>query len=238
MRNIYLLSLSFIFVMGFASGLIQDLPDYTRIGDCVNLIQIDNVSTETVVSIVTPERIIHIGQNMSKNGTFFNYTFCGNNVSGGYTVNGIDNTGVVWAYDWFVNAQGKAYSSIEGIVYAILIFLLLVLTLLSLWMTFYINGENGRNADGSLAGINYKKYLKILLFCISYVCALGLSYFAWNLSYGILEFNEMANFFYFLFRVQFVLMLVGFPLLFTLSIINYVKEKKWEGLLDRGLTVK
>lgn len=238
MKQLIIFIFALIITLSLSSAVLTNLPDYTRIGDCVNLVQIDNVTSQNLISVVTPERIVYINSAMTKNGSFFNYTFCGNNVSGAYTVNGEDSSGNVWAYDYYVNAQGKEYNSIEGIVYAVMLFILFAVFLLCLYASFQIPFNNGRADSGELISINYMKYIKIFMFMLSYVCILGISYFSWNLSYGILEFTELAKFFYFIYRTLFIMLLVLFPSIIILSFIRFIRDKQLDKMLERGLTIK
>lgn len=234
----YIFLISFILVMGFASAVITTLPDYVKIGECVNLVQNDNVTSETLISVVKPNEIVYINKAMTKNNTFFNYTFCDNDVSGGYTVNGQDNTGIAWSYDYNVNAQGKQYGSVDGLLYIIAILVLLGLFGVSLYGFFMIPFENPRGGDGIINAISYKKYLKIFSLVIAYVSFLAVSYFLWNLTYGILEVTEMARFFYFIYRSLYVGLLVLFPLTVIISFVRFIQDLKLEKMIERGLTVK
>lgn len=238
MKNLFILMFVFILVMGFASAVIDTLPSYVKLNTCANLIQVENVSSQQITTIVKPDEIVYIYSLMEKNGSFFNYTFCDNDISGGYTVNGINSDGVVWAYDYFVNAQGKEYTDMHGIIYAILLFVLFAVFLLSLYGALSIPFNNTRSSEGAVISINYFKYLKIFLFMVAYVCFLGITYISWNLSFGVLEYTEMANLFYFLFRLLYVGLLVLFPVIVIISFIGFLKDKGIERLVERGLTVK
>jgi hypothetical protein len=224
--------------LSIVSAVIDTLPDYVKIGECVNLVQNDNSSNQILINVVTPNGINWINKNMTKNGTFFNYTFCNNSISGGYTVNGQNNEGTAWAYDYNVNAQGKAYGSVDGILYLVAIFVLVLILGLSLYGFFTIPIGNNKGSEGTIVSINWMKYLKIFSLMIAYLSALAISYFLWNLSYGILEVREIANFFYFIYRVLFIGLIVLFPTVVIISFVRFIHDQKIDQMLTRGLTVR
>jgi len=115
----WLLLLVFLFVIPLVSSQVQTLGTY-KVGDCVNLIQLcDNCTYNNITSITSnPEGGILIKGEfwMERNGTHYNYTFCGNGYAGQYVVNGHgDENGLdtVWAYDYYVTPSG--YRNILGL---------------------------------------------------------------------------------------------------------------------------
>lgn len=141
-----------------------------------------------------------------------------------------------YSFQFDINAQGKEYGAVQGSVYVILLTILILVFTASLYGSIKIRGRNVRTDDGKLFRVNWQKYLKFFLFMMAYVCFIGIAYFAWNISYGILEFTEMAGFFYFLFRTAYILM---FPLglvIVIYALACYVTDRKYEKLLERGLT--
>jgi hypothetical protein len=160
-------------------------------------------------------------------GTYALLIWCNDSLDGGF---------LEYAFD--VNAQGKEYTSVHGTIYAILMSMLFLIFLLTLYGAIAIQGGNGTGSNGQVLFINYMKYFKIFLGMVSYVCILGITYFAWNLSYGILEFSELSSFFYFLFRMLYVGLIVLFPVIVVISFVKFLHEKGLEKLIARNITIK
>lgn len=143
-----------------------------------------------------------------------------------------------YSFQFKVNAQGKETTSAEGVLYIALLLVLSLAFAFSLYGSLVIQSKNIRNDDGKLLQINWSKYLKMLMFAVSYVLLMGIFYFSWNLSYGVLEFIELSNIFYFLFRLLFIAILPIFIFGSIFIFIIFLQDKKWEAMLERGLTVK
>lgn len=236
--SILMVVFGILMVIGFASAVIEELPDYVKVGDCVNLVQQDNVSVQVLQSVLKPNGIDYINVTMQKRGNFFNYTYCNNTVSGGYTVNGYDNTGITWAYQYYVNAQGKEYTSTDGMVYIALLLLLIGLFIFGFYNFLTIDYQDVRNDEGELIKINYKKYLKQFSFLMTYTLFIGIMFVAWNISYGIIEFQTLANIFYWLFRLSFVMGMAIYPFLLIYLFIKYIQDLKLQDMVNKGLTVE
>lgn len=143
-----------------------------------------------------------------------------------------------YSFQFEVNAQGKQYDTIQGSIYAILFILLVGIFGFSLFASLKIPFKNLRNREGSIVQINWKKYLKIFMFAMAYMSLIGITYFAWNLSYGILEFNEMAGFFNVFYTILMILIFPILLMLFIVGLIKFAQDKSVEKMLSRGLTIK
>lgn len=143
-----------------------------------------------------------------------------------------------YSFEFNVNPQGKNYGSIEGIIYLTLLIILLVLFGTTLYGAIKIEHKNYTNSFGEYIKINWGKYLKIFLFVLAYLSFMGLTYFSWTISYGILEFQEMSKFFYSMFYFLYVMVLPIIAIAFVFSLIILVNDKNMDKKIKRGLTVK
>lgn len=115
---------------GVQAGLIGTFPQ----GSNVNLIQTcDDCTYNNITSILYPNGTVILSNvQMTKDGTFYNYTLNGNytNVLGNYIVNGVGDLGgepTVWAYDFDITPQG--WTSTSTFYFIFLIIITLVFTL-------------------------------------------------------------------------------------------------------------
>jgi hypothetical protein len=241
MRNYLLIFMAIIFISSLSSAVIYNLEP-TRLGQCRQIIQQDaQTSTENLTFILRPDgKVEKLGVFMLANGNgYFNYTYCNTNLSGTYTANGVGNySGSDWNYEFKVNLQGKAYETVDGIIYIVVFSFLIIIGTFLIIVFVNIPINNASNNEGQVLSINWNKYIKIFVGCMLYVLFIGLNYFAWNISLGILEFQELGNFFRFMFRTSYGLMYPLFIGVIIWSVAQYIKDKKVEEFIKRNLTFK
>lgn len=215
-----------------------------RQGYNITLLQGCANSTYSNISVIQyPNKSIALSSDkvMAKSGNNYKYGYADTSALGSYLVYGhCDENGVdtPWAYDFDVTAQGLEYTVPQAIIYVILLMILIGVFGFSIYVFMIIPFNNPTVGDGEVVNVDYKKYIKIGMFALAYVCFIGITYFAWNISYGILQFTEMANFFQFMFRTSFILILPMAITLFVFGTIRFVKDMKIAKDLMRGLTVR
>ena len=119
MKNIYKISVAIglflVVLLNLVSATIQTLPNTIKQNECVNLPQAyANSEYQNITIVQYPNgSYISINKEMTKDGSYFNYTFCHTSSIGKYIVNGIgDMDGVLtsWAYDFEVTSNGEKVS--------------------------------------------------------------------------------------------------------------------------------
>jgi len=248
-KQILMVCVTLVMIMGLVNAF-DNIGTYKRntnldlnLGCSYNNTYCDNTFSCNIT--IYNQRGILINNKYMSNTSYpqYNYTILANNLS----INGLyygrqvccGSVGCAdYSLEFTINAQGKEYGTIQGSVYAILLVILLLAFGFSLWGSIKIPYKNFTTPEGKLFKINWQKYLKIFLFGIAYTTFIGISYFAWNISLGILEYDEMAGFFNFLYTTAYMLI---FPILATLLIVGistYMSDRKYEKLLARGLTIR
>ena len=170
MKKIMFLILG-IFFLSFASAQIQSLGVF-KIGNDINLIQTcDNCTFNNITSVLYPNSSVAISNvQMTKDGTFYNYTFSDTNTIGTYIVNGfgdLDGIDTVWNYDFEITSFGTKISN-SGIIYAVLLIIIFLMDLLVFFLIYRLGYENYRDDEGNFIGISLKKYIRAVLIGISY----------------------------------------------------------------------
>lgn len=186
------------------------------------------------------KRIILNNKVMGKaNYPQYNYTILDTSEMGSYTGRQVccDTSKGCGDYS-FTYDIGYKYSTAQSITYLVFFFILAGI------MTFGIVGfirlpfKNERDGEGKLIAINWKKYLKMLCLLLIYLSFLAITYFAWSISYALLNFTEMANFFRNLYKVALVMLIpLGLGTLVAI-VINFFSDKTLEAKLKRGLSMK
>lgn len=242
----------FVLCMSYANSSSYDDLGYTRTNQPYNLslgCSYNNTYCANTfvcnVSIISPNGIVLNNQQMGS-ALFpqYNYTLLGSQIA----VNGLYYGRQVccgatagcsndYSFQFHVNPQGKEYGSSDGTIYLALLLLLSGIFFCLLWFSIKIPMDNVRGEDGIIAAINWKKYFKIFLFMMAYVCLIGLTYLSWNISYGILQFDEMANIFQMMFRMLMILILPLFILITIIGFIMWVSDKKLQEKIQRGISV-
>jgi len=81
---------------------------------------------------------------------------------------------------------GTQPSISEAIIYSILfIFIIILMIIIFLW-AWEMDANNKYKLDGVMFELNYGKYLKVFLYCVSYVFFLALIFLTWQISLNIL----------------------------------------------------
>jgi hypothetical protein len=239
-------------MIGLASAVEENEYQYFRLGEpsqfLSNCFLNDLPCPDTIncsITIYSPKNNTLINNvPIDYDGYLFNFPLSASDNSqiGCYQASIYCNNGATFldkfAVSYCVTPNGTSTTTAQGIMYGAIIFLLMALFTFLTYIYFGIETANTRNEDGNIININYKKYLKFFVFMIGWIILIGISYFAWNLSYAILQFTEMANFFYFIFRLSYILLLPLFIVVVTLMVIRYVQDNKIKEMLMRNLTVK
>lgn len=164
--------------------------------------------------------------NFSTLGQYYYIVQCNSTVLGGYNGEYI-----------YVTAQGVPYTEVHGIIYSAIMVILVAIFLLIGYIFITIPWGNDR-MEGKVLAVNWSKYFKIFAFVMDYVILIGIFYFSWNISYGILEFKEMAQFFYLMFRFMMIMILPVFTVILIVGVVQYIKDRNINEYLGRNLTLK
>jgi hypothetical protein len=241
-RVYYSLVILISFILFMSIGNAADLGTF-KAGDCVTLRQsCADCSFVNISSIIYPNSTQATGQvAMVKSGVDYTYNFCNTSSFGiySYTTFGDPNgTLITQPVTFEINPQGKIYSTTTGLIYLGIIIILILIFGLFTYLFFIIPYDNQRTELGNVININYRKYLKIFMFALTYLSFVAINYFAWNLSYGILDFPELSNFFQYLFRISLVLIIPMFIVVVIMGTVNIIRDKNTVEGLKRNLTMK
>ena len=110
MKKLILILMLGIFLISLASAEIQTLGTFKQ-RECINFIQTcDNCTYNNISSVLYPDSSIALSNVvMTRDDTYYNYTFCDASILGHYIVNGygdLDGEKTIWSYDFEVTADG------------------------------------------------------------------------------------------------------------------------------------
>ncbi len=158
--------------LSFASAQQGSLGTFKQ-NECVNLIQTcDNCTYNNISRVIYPNSTIILSNAvMTKDDTFYNYTFCNTTLLGTYLVNGfedLDGTKTVWNYDLLITPSGKISTTSESILYVLFVLILFGLLLTMFYFILIMPNENEKGEGGVIIGIVKLKYLRVFLIAMTY----------------------------------------------------------------------
>lgn len=110
MKKILLILFLGMFLISLASAEIQTLGTFKQ-RECINLIQTcENCTYNNISTVLYPNSSVVLSNVvMTKDDTYYNYTFCNTSTLGSYIVNGfgdLDGEKTIWVYDFEVTPTG------------------------------------------------------------------------------------------------------------------------------------
>jgi len=207
-----------ILLIGIASA--ESIGTFKQ-GDCVKLIQTCADCTYVNISSISyPNSTQAIGQVvMTKDNTFYNYSFCNTNDTGIYKVSGFgDEDGVnsVWAYDFEITPSGILFNVWVLIAF---LFVILILFIIAFYKIFNSNSK-----------------VEFIIFAVaSYFLLLIFVFMSWKVSENYLyNMDWIINLFYIGFIICLVLMFPFIIFLIVYLLFNMFNAKKIKELTDMG----
>jgi len=223
-KVLFLLFFLSIFI-SFASATIETLGTFKE-DSCVELSQIcANCTYNNVSSVTYPNSSLALSNvAMTKDNTYYGYTFCNANVSGEYIVTGFgdpEDDKTIWTYNFFVTPNGEASSTATTTAYVGSAFLLLIFLIFSIIGIFKV-----KHYAGSFA-----------LYWVAHLLFIALSFVLWNGS----EFLLVGHpFFAGFFRIVWWFAIGSMVPMFFLSLAwifyTHLATREMEKLIDGGMS--
>ena len=207
MKKLLLLILIGIFLISFVSAAQQSLGTFKK-DSCIQLIQTCSNCTYNNLTYIyqTGDAVLYnISDGMTKQGSFYNYTFCNTTGIGEYIVNGLgdpDGEKTSWTYNFYVNLRGIKITIGEAIVYGIAVLIIFGMMMACIFGI--------KQSD--------KLYMKFGLGYLAYLFLTIISYITWITSTSMIETAFIDRFFYWIF----IILTIGFIPLFLGTVAYYV----------------
>ncbi len=242
-KKILILVFVGLFLISLVCAAQQTLGTFKQ-GECLQLTQSHGNCTYNNISFVyqtNDATLYNISDQMTKVGTFYNYTFCNTSLVGEYIVNGFgdpDGVRTSWIYNFWITPTGRNLETSDSITHLILTIFSLVLFLLCLWGGMALPFRNNRNDEGGIISVQKLKYFKVGLIFLSYVFFIWMLNLLLALSTNFSILTQYTKFFEVIFSVMnaasypiFVFMLI------FMSILAW-KDLQLKKLLERGISPK
>lgn len=243
-RAILFLFLLSIFLISFASAEVKVLGTF-KTNECVTLKQTCANCTFVNLSVSIPpnQTTFLVNVSMSRITTsLFTFPFCNTSINGEYiydTIGNPDGILVVEPISFIINPLGKTLTNSQAILYFLIFIFAFIIFLICMTFGIYLPSHNTSDQmTGYILAVNNLKYVKYLLFAVSYLLLMLMFFFGWMVSFGYLDLPFLGNLFNFGFYFLVIFLFVMFPILIYLLIANWVRDSKISEMLQRGLTVR
>lgn len=249
-NKIKLFSFILLFSLILVSAEISEIPVYLQNSNIEirHPIRFDGVIDGKAfvnISVTDPDNLVILGNSNMTFDPFTNQnniTIPSNSTSKlgnyGYCISASNTTNSdTECFIFEVSLTGKRASVSESIVYMMMAFLSIVFFLLSLYGSIKIPFKNSRSSQGFIVTINDLKYLKMILWVVTYMLLIFIM-----LSFSVV--SKMSNWdvFYKIFYSAFWFLIVFlfpiFVIIFIIAVMNFYDDKKLRRLIDRNLKVR
>ena len=240
-KKIFLLIFVGLFLISFTCAAQQSLG-YFKQGECLQLIQSHGNTTYNNISFVyqtNDATLYNISDQMTKVGTFYNYTFCNTSLVGEYIVNGFgdpDGVRTSWIYNFWITPTGRKLETSDSITNLVLTAISLILFLLCLWGGIALPFKNNRNDEGGIISVQKLKYFKVGLIFLSYVFFVWMLNLILALSTNFSILTQYTKFFEVIFSVMNAMSYPIFVFMLIIMAILAWKDLQLKKLLQRGLS--
>ena len=245
-KSIIILCMLFLVLTPFVSATFgyddsENIGTFQR-NKCVELTQTCyNCTYNNISRVIYPNSTVAIANiSMTKDGTYFNYSFCNTQEKGEYRVTGYGDINTLltdWDYRFEITQTGDKSTTARSIMFGIILCVCLLFLGISLLGAVAINGKNEFKM-GRVIKINYNKYLKQGLLFISYLFLTFASGMAWTISENYLSFDIAVGFFEVIFHILIIGILPVFIMFVSFSLIKFVIDLRLEKLRVRNLPAR
>lgn len=132
-----------------------------------------------------------------------------------------------------VTTKGVEGTTPQILLYIFMECLLILFLMMCLYGAFTIPYQNEKNNNQETISINWKKYLKIFCFGMSYFLLIAIVFIMWNLIYGYSDWSTASNIFHYLFRILWIPAIPGFIIWWIFIIIKYLDDKKIDKFIKK-----
>ncbi len=226
-------------MISFASAAQQTLGTFKQ-GECIQLIQTHGNTSYNNISFVyqTNSATLHnISDEMTKVGTFYNYTFCNTSLLGEYIVNGFgDPNGVKtsWIYNFFITGTGFEFTQPRALLSLGLFGLLVLLFVVNVGVIPMLPKDDNMDDEGNLVSINKLKYVRPILWVSAWFLLISILFAGSNLALAYMGTTLLGSILFKIYQVLFALSTPMVVIWFVFIFYNIFQDKKMKEYTERG----
>jgi len=240
-KKIYLVFL-LVFILGLVSSL-DSLGTFVK-DDCVEISQTCSSCTYLNTSVTYPNSTIAINNTpmTSQGAGLWKYSFCNTSTMGRYDVTGSgDLGGTATSFDavyFEITYDGNVLDVPKSILYLGLITILIFLFVLIVSNIDKLPSSDLYNDEKILVGINNLKYLRPILWGVSWGLLLGIMFITANISIAYLPTAMFGEFFFMIYSIMFWITTPMFFIWFIYIFAKIWRDVEVKKMMDRGVEFK
>lgn len=198
-------------------------------------------SSSCSAAIIGPDSQAIIDDAVFQNqDSFHNFTLTADNVSqlGIYRVQGFCTDGNETTeidYPFSITPNGLILSKAEANIYMLMTALVFVFFLLTLWAAVGLPFTNRKDGDGRLVSVEIKKYPKLAMAFLSYLCFVWLVNLLMTVSLNLVSLTQYAGFFIMLFNFLIAGAWVAFVVMIWAFFVLGARDLELNKVLTMGL---
>jgi hypothetical protein len=206
---------------------------------CIKLIQTcANCTYVNISSISYPNSSQIYGEvEMTKIGTFYNYSFCNTEVMGTYLVSGhgdLDGADEIWNYD-FTIGPAYAISTATSIFYIGTIILLGFFFIILIMAINILPNQDPTDAEGKIMSINSLKYLRYPLGGLAWGILVIISFVIFNFAEGYLTEGLLVSIFRMFWIILMTSAMIGIPVIMWFMFAKFMQDQVIKKYIERGI---
>lgn len=212
--------------------------------NCINLYQIcENCTENNITTILYPlnRTVADHGIRMTKNETYYNYTYCDTTSLGRYIVNGVgdlDGDLTSWVYDFEVTGTGFSFTQSRSSFTFVILGTLMFLFLLTIYSIPKIPRGNTTDDYGMLMSINHLKYLRPVLYCIAWIILIGIVFTTSNVALAYMGTEMFGQLLFSIYQVMFWITIPGVFIWFIFIVVQIFRDAEMKRMLERGIDIQ
>lgn len=230
-RQAVFFAITLLLCISFVSG---SLGTYQK-SETYNIIINSNQSSLNITILYPNSTIAIDNQAMGKDGFVYNYSFDNAETIGVYRILYCSPTGVCDEDSFNITGTGYEFNLQRTIFYLGILGIFVFLFVLSLGVTVFLPAGNNRDEEGVLISINQLKYLRPILYVVSYFILTSIVYISSNISLAYLGSTLVGDLLFKIFYVMFALTIPMLMIWFAYMLANIFQDREMKRYIERGL---
>ena len=140
--------------------------------------------------------------------------------------------------NFYITKDGFPLSQDKALIYLGMLALLIILFFTIIVYAGRLPSSNNTSEDGYLLSINKLKYLRAVLYVLSWGILLAIVFISSNVSYLFLESELMGDVFFMFYRIMMVLSLPMVIIWILYIFYNIFQDKEVKNMLERGVVLQ
>lgn len=229
-----------VFLISMASASLDTLGTFKQ-NDCINISQTCATCTYVNISSIGNNEDSNLISNVAMtnfgNGEW-KYEFCETEIIGRYDVKGIGDVSGVdssFAVYFDVTYGGDVVSPSQATLYAILLFVLIFVFVITILGINQLPSSNTQDEEGKILSISYLKYLRPVGWFFLWMLFIAILYLSSNIAFAFLTGELFAQTLFMLFKICFGLTSVIVVVWIIWIYRQMFHDKQMQKMLNRGM---